>query len=136
MGRVFTVADLLIFLISNVSQDISAIYIDESVPYSAISLGSQFEVLDLISETADLISETADLSLQSLHHLLHVVSVLKEFPARLIPIGGPPTGLSVICTREGVSQHGLGDVVDFIVPCYPGATISDEVNIIIIIIML
>jgi len=60
------------------------------------------------------------------------VSLLKEFPARLIPIDGPPTGLSVICTREGASQHGLGDVVDFIVPCYPGATISDEVNIIII----
>jgi hypothetical protein len=38
------------------------------------------------------------LILQSLHPLLHVVSVLKEFPARLIPIGG------------------LGDVVDFIVP--------------------
>jgi hypothetical protein len=31
---------LLIFLTSNVSQDISAIYIDESVPYSAISLRS------------------------------------------------------------------------------------------------
>ena len=75
------------------------------------------EIGVLIFET-DLISETADLSLQSLHHLLHVVSVLKEFPARLIPIGGPPTG--------------LGDVVDFFVPCYPGATISDEVNIIII----
>ena len=74
------------------------------------------EIGVLIFET-DLISETADLSLQSLHHLLHVVSVLKEFPARLIPIGGPPTG--------------LGDVADFIVPCYPGATISDEVNIII-----
>jgi hypothetical protein len=40
MGRVITVADLLMFLISNVSQDISAIYINESVPYSAISLGS------------------------------------------------------------------------------------------------
>src|SRR3984957_8501703 len=76
------------------------------------------------------------LILQSLHPLLHVVSLLKEFPARLIAIGGPPTGLSVICTREGASQHGLGDVVDFIVPCYPGATISDEVNIIIIIMML
>jgi hypothetical protein len=60
------------------------------------------------------------------------VSLLKEFPARLIPIGGPPTGLSVICTREGASQYGLGDVADFIVPCYPGATISDEVNTIII----
>ena len=41
-----------------------------------------------------------------------------------------------MCTREGASQHGLGDVVDFIVPCYPGATMSDEVIIIIIIIIM
>ena len=92
---------------------------------------------DLILETGDLILATGgflrQLILQSLHPLLHVVSLLKEFPARLIPIDGPPT---VICTREGASQHGLGDVVDFIVPCYPGATMSDEVNIIIIIIMM
>ena len=89
-----------------------------------------------MSEIGVLILKTGRLILQSLHPLLHVVSVLKEFPARLIPIGGPPTGLSVICTREGASQHGLGDVVDFIVPCYPGATMSDEVIIIIIIMML
>jgi hypothetical protein len=54
----------------------------------------------------------------------------------MIPIGGPPTGLSVICIREGASQYGLGDVVDFIVPSYPGVTISDEVDITTIIIML
>src|SRR5271154_2236757 len=81
------------------------------------------EIGDVMLETGDLILETGDLILatggflrqlilQSLHPLLHVVSLLKEFPARLIPIGGPPTGLSVICTREGASQHGLGDVVD------------------------
>jgi hypothetical protein len=40
MSRVITVVDLQIFLTSSVSQDISAIYIDESVPYFAISLGS------------------------------------------------------------------------------------------------
>ena len=90
------------------------------------------EIADLILEAADLILETVQLILQSLYPLLHVVSLLKEFPARLIPIGGPPTGLSVTCIREGANQHGLGDVVDFIVPCYPGATMPDEVNIIII----
>src|SRR5271163_822981 len=91
------------------------------------------EIGVLILETGGFLRQ---LILQSLHPLIHVVSLLKEFPARLIPIGGPPTGLSIICTREGASQHGLGDVVDFIVPCYPGATMSDEVNIIIIIIMM
>jgi len=72
------------------------------------------EIGDVILETGDLILATGgflrQLILQSLHPLLHVVSLLKEFPARLIPIGGPPTSLSVICTREGASQHGLGEV--------------------------
>jgi hypothetical protein len=108
MGGYITLINSDTSLLSNVPRDISAIGVGKSMPNTVISFNICSGDFDTILEISDLGLVVGHLGIdfrhpiiQPLDPLLHVVYILQEALACLIPIGVPLSGRSVFRASHG-----------------------------------